>query len=119
RPAEFVIFRIGQWTADREGARDASDDDRLIDPPYVRCEPTDDCALVRDAIGPARRVGTLVLVSGADREARAAAGCNLARLADLSFHRVDLSRVVSKYLGDTEKNLRRIFEAVEGGVMLF
>ncbi len=29
--------------------------------------------------------------------------------------RIDLSRIVSKYIGETEKNLRRLFDAVEGG----
>ena len=34
-------------------------------------------------------------------------------------YRVDLSRVVSKYIGETEKNLRRLFDAAEkGGAIL-
>jgi SpoVK/Ycf46/Vps4 family AAA+-type ATPase len=39
----------------------------------------------------------------------------------LDLYRVDLSQVVSKYIGETEKNLRRIFDAAEGGgaVLLF
>jgi hypothetical protein len=37
----------------------------------------------------------------------------------LDLYRVDLSQVVSKYIGETEKNLRRIFDAAEaGGVIL-
>ncbi|MBD2357563.1 ATP-binding protein [Tolypothrix sp. FACHB-123] len=41
---------------------------------------------------------------------------------DLSLHlyRIDLSSVVSKYIGETEKNLRRLFDAAEdGGAILF
>ena len=36
-------------------------------------------------------------------------------------YRVDLSRVVSKYIGETEKNLRRVFDAAErgGAVLVF
>src|SRR5215210_7097033 len=36
-------------------------------------------------------------------------------------YRVDLSRVVSKYIGETEKNLRRVFDAAEkaDAVLLF
>ena len=36
-------------------------------------------------------------------------------------YRVDLSRVVSKYIGETEKNLRRLFDAAErgGAVLVF
>jgi SpoVK/Ycf46/Vps4 family AAA+-type ATPase len=37
----------------------------------------------------------------------------------LDLYRIDLSQVVSKYIGETEKNLRRIFDAAEaGGVVL-
>jgi AAA+ superfamily predicted ATPase len=32
---------------------------------------------------------------------------------DLDLHRIDLSQVVSKYVGDTEKNLRQVFEDAE------
>lgn len=38
----------------------------------------------------------------------------------LSLYRIDLSAVVSKYIGETEKNLRRLFNAAEdGGAILF
>jgi hypothetical protein len=118
RPAEFIIMRIGQWTADCKGQCDAADDGRLIDPPY--CESIADCALLREAIGPERRVGMLVLVTGPDRNARTAAARELARLAQLSLHRIDLSRVVSKYIAETEKNLDRIFDAAaRSDVLLF
>ncbi|MEM9488959.1 MAG: ATP-binding protein, partial [Myxococcota bacterium] len=35
--------------------------------------------------------------------------------------RIDLSAMVSKYIGETEKNLRRVFDAAEGGgaILLF
>ena len=37
----------------------------------------------------------------------------------LDLYRIDLSAVVSKYIGETEKNLRRVFDAAEeGGVIL-
>jgi len=36
------------------------------------------------------------------------------------LYRIDLSAVVSKYIGETEKNLRRLFDAAEeGGTILF
>ena len=40
---------------------------------------------------------------------------------DLDLYRIDLSGVVSKYIGETEKNLRRVFDAAEdsGAVLLF
>jgi SpoVK/Ycf46/Vps4 family AAA+-type ATPase len=38
----------------------------------------------------------------------------------LDLYRIDLSTVQSKYIGDTEKNLRRLFDAADdGGVILF
>lgn len=38
----------------------------------------------------------------------------------LDLYRIDLSAVVSKYIGETEKNLRRLFDAAEdGGAILF
>jgi len=34
--------------------------------------------------------------------------------------RIDLSHVISKYIGETEKNLRKLFDAAErGGAILF
>lgn len=39
----------------------------------------------------------------------------------IDLYRIDLSKVVSKYVGETEKNLSRIFDAAESGgaVLLF
>jgi hypothetical protein len=37
----------------------------------------------------------------------------LSRELDLPMYRIDLSQVVNKYIGETEKNLRRIFDAAE------
>ncbi len=45
----------------------------------------------------------------------------LANALSLDLYRIDLSAVVSKYIGETEKNLRRVFDAAEGGgaILLF
>ena len=43
----------------------------------------------------------------------------LANELNLDLYGIDLSSVVSKYIGETEKNLRRVFDAAEeGGVIL-
>ncbi len=43
----------------------------------------------------------------------------LARKLQLDLYRIDLSAVVSKYIGEIEKNLGRVFDAAElGGVVL-
>ena len=39
----------------------------------------------------------------------------IAHELDLDCYRVDLSAVVSKYIGETERNLRRVFDAAEAG----
>jgi SpoVK/Ycf46/Vps4 family AAA+-type ATPase len=44
----------------------------------------------------------------------------IANHLQLNLYRIDLSAVVSKYIGETEKNLARMFrEAESGGVVLF
>ena len=45
----------------------------------------------------------------------------IASILGMDLYRVDLSQVVSKYIGETEKNLRQVFEAVEnsGAILLF
>jgi hypothetical protein len=45
----------------------------------------------------------------------------LARELGLDLYRIDLASVVSKYIGETEKNLRRVFDAAEdsGAILLF
>ncbi len=37
----------------------------------------------------------------------------LAKRLDMPMYRIDLSAVVSKYIGETEKNLKRLFDAAE------
>ena len=44
----------------------------------------------------------------------------LANDLKLGLYRIDLSAVINKYIGETEKNLRRLFDAAEqGGAILF
>jgi SpoVK/Ycf46/Vps4 family AAA+-type ATPase len=45
----------------------------------------------------------------------------LAHELHLDLYRIDLASVVSKYIGDTEKNLRKVFDAAEesGAILLF
>src|SRR5262249_1548956 len=43
----------------------------------------------------------------------------LAHELELDLYRIDLSAVVSKFIGETEKNLKKVFDAAEqGGVVL-
>ena len=65
--------------------------------------------------------GFSVLFSGPSGTGKTMAAGTLAARLGLPLVRVDLSRVVSKYIGETEKNLADIFENAEraGHVLLF
>ena len=67
----------------------------------------------------ARGLGISALFSGASGTGKTMAAEVLASELQLDLYRIDLSQVVSKYIGETEKNLRRVFDAAEeGGVIL-
>jgi hypothetical protein len=64
--------------------------------------------------------GVSALFAGPSGVGKTMAAEVIARDLDLDLHRIDLSGVVSKYIGETEKNLRRVFDAAEGaGAILF
>ena len=64
--------------------------------------------------------GIGVLFTGSSGTGKTMAASILANEMGLDLYRIELSQVVSKYIGETEKNLSRIFEAAEGsGVVLF
>jgi SpoVK/Ycf46/Vps4 family AAA+-type ATPase len=68
-----------------------------------------------------RGKGPCALFSGPSGTGKSMAAEILANDLGLDLLRVDLSAVVSKYIGETEKNLGRIFDAAErsGAVLLF
>jgi hypothetical protein len=67
-----------------------------------------------------RGQGITALFSGASGTGKTLAAEVLANALSLDLYRIDLSSVVSKYIGETEKNLRRVFDAAEdGGAILF
>lgn len=67
-----------------------------------------------------RGLGVSALFAGDSGTGKTMAAEVLANDLRLDLFRVDLSAVVSKYIGETEKNLRRLFDAAEGGgVILF
>jgi SpoVK/Ycf46/Vps4 family AAA+-type ATPase len=59
-----------------------------------------------------------VLFSGASGTGKTMSAAVIAREVGLELFQVDVSAVVSKYIGDTEKNLERIFRAAEGSDVL-
>lgn len=130
------------WDAARGQARSALDDlaeridsatgwDDLVLPPDRADQLRDIAVHVRrahqvhedwgwSAKGP-RGLGITALFSGPSGTGKTMAAELLANELRLDLYRIDLSQVVSKYIGETEKNLRRIFEAAEasGAILLF
>jgi ATPase family associated with various cellular activities (AAA) len=67
-----------------------------------------------------RGLGINALFVGESGTGKTMAAEVIANTLHLNLYRIDLSAVVSKYIGETEKNLRRLFDAAEdGGAILF
>ena len=67
-----------------------------------------------------RGLGISALFQGESGTGKTMAAEVVANRLRLSLYRIDLSAVVSKYIGETEKNLRKVFDAAEdGGAILF
>jgi AAA+ superfamily predicted ATPase len=66
-------------------------------------------------------LGISALFSGASGTGKTMAAEVLGKELNLDVYKIDLSAVVSKYIGETEKNLRRIFDNAEGcgAILLF
>jgi SpoVK/Ycf46/Vps4 family AAA+-type ATPase len=69
----------------------------------------------------ARGLGISALFAGVSGTGKTMAAEVLANELRLDLYRIDLSAVISKFIGETEKNLRRVFDAAEegGAILLF
>jgi hypothetical protein len=67
------------------------------------------------SLGPQRKVtpGVRALFAGPSGTGKTLAACLLASVLEMDLYRVDLSSVVNKYIGETEKNLNRLFSYAE------
>lgn len=80
---------------------------------------------VYESWGFARRsragLGIAALFAGPSGTGKTLAAEVLANELRLDLYRIDLSAIVDKYIGETEKNLRRVFDAAEdcGAILLF
>ncbi len=67
-----------------------------------------------------RGLGISALFAGESGTGKTMAAEVIANELQLHLYRIDLSAVVNKYIGETEKNLRRVFDAAEDcGAILF
>ncbi len=68
-----------------------------------------------------RGLGITAMFAGPSGTGKTMAAEVLANDLRLDLYRIDLSQVVSKYIGETEKNLQRVFDAAETGaaILLF
>ena len=67
-----------------------------------------------------RGFGINALFAGPSGTGKTMAAEVIAHHLRLNLYRIDLSAVVNKYIGETEKNLRRVFDAAEeGSALLF
>ncbi|WP_137973105.1 ATP-binding protein [Pseudomonas sp. F(2018)] len=68
-----------------------------------------------------RGLGIATLFWGDSGTGKTLAAEVLANTLGLALYRIDLSVVVSKYIGETEKNLRKVFDSAEelGAILLF
>jgi SpoVK/Ycf46/Vps4 family AAA+-type ATPase len=73
------------------------------------------------AEGQNRGLGIAALFAGISGTGKTLAAEVLAGALKLDLYRIDLSAVVSKYIGETEKHLRTVFDAADqgGAVLLF
>jgi hypothetical protein len=65
--------------------------------------------------------GLMIFFTGASGTGKTMAASVVANSAGLELYRIDLASVVSKYIGETEKNLERIFSAARhsSAILLF
>jgi hypothetical protein len=73
------------------------------------------------AVKHTRGLGTCVLLAGPSGTGKTLTAEVLAKELQLDLYQVDLSAVISKYIGETEKNLEKVFSEAEssGAVLLF
>jgi SpoVK/Ycf46/Vps4 family AAA+-type ATPase len=113
-PADAIVIRngAGQVVMQRIEARSTWSELQVAEATQA--------VLRKIAAAPRAKGGVAALFSGADGTGKTRAAEVLAAEMHLALYRVDLSVVVSKYIGETEKNLAQVFAAAErSGAVLF
>jgi hypothetical protein len=141
-PADSADPGAALWAALREAARGGLDAlaqridtdigfDDLVLPPAPLSQLREIAAQLRHrhtvyedwgfAAKGARGLGIAALFAGESGTGKTMAAEAIANACALDLYRIDLAATVSKYIGETEKNLQRVFDAAEasGAVLLF
>ena len=123
KPAEFVILRLQQLAGQIRPASQSRIDTlaEFIESAIVsKTERVSTC--IRDVLGEFKSgLGRNALFIGEKGTGKTMAAGVIADQLGSKLYRVDLSSVISKYIGETEKNLEILFAAAEeaGAVLLF
>jgi ATPase family associated with various cellular activities (AAA) len=77
--------------------------------------------IVENTWGGNRRGGPIALFSGVSGTGKTLAASVIATALSMPMYRIDLGQLVSKYIGETEKNLNALFDSVNGtqSILLF
>ncbi|MEF8706686.1 MAG: ATP-binding protein [Candidatus Accumulibacter sp. UW27] len=87
---------------------------REVDALEARCRPRDrQRELLPEAFAARLNAGVRALLAGPSGTGKTLAALVLAERLGLPLYRLDLSSVVSKYIGETERNLHRLLAAAE------
>jgi SpoVK/Ycf46/Vps4 family AAA+-type ATPase len=115
------IQRLGKKLATPYGITDLVVDDDVREALVEVLAAVKERRRVRETWGIRGAAGMSVLFSGHPGVGKTMSGTVLAKELGLDIYEVDLSQVVSKWLGETEKNLADLFDAAEPGhvVLLF
>ena len=77
------------------------------------CSPSQKVVLRKMIDSKGRRSNGVAVFVGLDKEKKLQVAGAIARDLKVQLYRIDLSAVVNKYIGQTEKNLRRLFDTAE------
>jgi SpoVK/Ycf46/Vps4 family AAA+-type ATPase len=77
------------------------------------CSPSQQVVLRKMVDSKGNRSNGVAVFAGPDREKKLQVAGAIAKDLNVQLYRIDLSAVVNKYTGETEKNLRRLFDTAE------
>ena len=119
--AEGLVERLATNSAWADLTLDASHEETLRSIAVDARRTGTTARRARDASSSAAPAGLTALFVGPDSAGRTRAAEVLAHELGRDLYRVDLGRITSKYIGETEKNLNRVLEAAEARewVLLF